>query len=131
MSARHDIQGNILRGYASHLNAAYLLTRVGDAGDARGLLSSLLTHDRIATERDWGDPPATRLNVAFTPRACRRWRSTRRRLRAFPTSARACTARARTQLGDLGDNDPANWESGTARGDPCALHRVRARGRAP
>ena len=68
MRARGDIQGNILRGYAKHLHAAYLLTRIADGHvkEARALLTRLLDEDRIASEEDWVARPATRLNVALT-----------------------------------------------------------------
>jgi Dyp-type peroxidase family len=130
VSARHDIQGNILRGYASHLNAAYLLTRVGDPGDARGLLSSLLTDHRIATERDWGEPPATRLNVAFTHAGLLALGVDPAPFDRFPDFCEGMSARARTHLGDLGDNDPENWDP-ALRGEIHVLFTVYGRGCEP
>ncbi len=109
---RGDIQGNILRGYASHLHAAYLLTRISDkhVEDARALLTQLIDEDRIATEKDWAGHPATRLNVALTRAGLARWDSTRPRSIASRTSVRACMrAPARTSA----TSGPTILSSGT------------------
>jgi Dyp-type peroxidase family len=112
MRSRGDIQGNILRGYASHLHAAYLLTRDDDAKQARALLRRLLDGDRIATESDWGDPPATRLNLAFTLGGLERLGGGAGPFDRFPDFCEGMYARARTHLGDLGANDPDHWDAG-------------------
>ncbi len=109
MSSRGDIQGNILRGYKRHLHAAYLLTRFGDAAEARALLLRLLDQDRIATERDWGERPATRLNVAFTRPGLEALAVDPAPFTAFPDFCEGMYARARAHLGDLGANDPDRW----------------------
>lgn len=113
MRGRGDIQGNILRGYAKHLNAAYLLTRIGDrhVKEARALLTQLLDEDRIATEEDWVGHPATRLNVAFTHAGLARLGIGPGPFDAFPDFCQGMAARARTHLGDLGANDPQNWDA--------------------
>jgi Dyp-type peroxidase family len=113
MRARHDIQGNILRGYASHLYAAYLLTRITDVAQARALLSRLADEDRIATDEDWGDPPrpATRLNVAFTRGGLDRLGVDPGPFDRFPDFCEGMYHRARTHLGDLGANDPDRWDA--------------------
>jgi Dyp-type peroxidase family len=116
MIARDDIQGNILRGYSRHLHAAYLLTRIEDEDKARALLIRLLDEDRLATEQEWGDPPQTRLNVALTYAGVRRLRvdsdpdpDSDPFLRC-PDFREGMQARARAQLGDLGANDPDQWD---------------------
>jgi Dyp-type peroxidase family len=112
MNARHDIQGNILRGYARHLHAAYLLTRIESPGKARALLARFADEDRIATDEDWGEPPhpATRLNVAFTRAGLERLDVERGPFDRFPDFCEGMYNRARDHLGDLGDNDPDKWE---------------------
>jgi Dyp-type peroxidase family len=110
MTARHDIQGNILRGHARHLHAAYLLTRIDDPGRARTLLTRLVDEDRIASERDWSDPPQTRLNVAFTHPGLLRLGVDETPFTRFADFREGMRARARAQLGDLGDNDPERWD---------------------
>jgi Dyp-type peroxidase family len=111
MSARHDIQGNILRGYASHLHAAYLLTRIEDVDRARALLARLAEEDRIATESDWGTRPATRLNLAFTRAGLGRLGIDPGPFDRFPDFCEGMYRRARAQLGDLGANDPEKWDA--------------------
>jgi Dyp-type peroxidase family len=110
MIARHDIQGNILRGYARHLHAAYLLTRIQDEEKARAFLRRLIDEDRIATEQDWGDPPQTRLNVALTHPGLRRLGMEPDPFDRFPEFREGMQARARGYLGDLGANDPDRWD---------------------
>jgi Dyp-type peroxidase family len=112
VKGRGDIQGNILRGYAKHLHAAYLLTRIADGHvkEARALLTQLLDEDRIATERDWVGHPATRLNVALTHRGLGRLGFDAGPFDRFPDFCEGMYARARTHLGDLGANDPERWD---------------------
>ena len=110
MSSRHDIQGNILRGYARHCHAAYLLGRVGDATRARGLLRALVKDGQIATERDWDAHPATRLNVAFTYRGLERLGTELAAFAPYHDFREGMRHRARAHLGDLGANDPDKWE---------------------
>jgi Dyp-type peroxidase family len=110
MTGRDDIQGNILRGYSRHLHAAYLLTRIDDPEPARTLLGRLIDEDRIATERDWGVLPQTRLNVALTHAGLRRLEVNPTPFAPFTDFCEGMQARARAQLGDLGANDPHHWD---------------------
>jgi len=106
-----DIQGNVLRGYASHLHAAYLLVSVGDdAEQARVLLARLVDEDQIATEQDWGEPPATRLNVALTYPGLQRLGVDLTPFAQYEDFREGMYERARAHLGDLGDNDPREWD---------------------
>jgi Dyp-type peroxidase family len=117
MRAHADIQGNILRGYASHLHAAYLLAGIGDdPGQARALLARLLDEDQIATERDWGDAPPTRLNVALTHPGLQRLGVDMTPFAQYPEFCEGMFGRARARLGDLGTNDPSKWDEPLTRG---------------
>ena len=128
MRGRADIQGNILRGYAKHLHAAYLLTRIGDrhVKQARALLTQLLDEDRIATEADWVGHPATRLNVAFTHAGLGRLGVGAGPFDRFPDFCEGMYARARTHLGDLGANDPEKWDAELREEIARPVHGVRA-----
>jgi Dyp-type peroxidase family len=112
MRARHDIQGNILRGYKHHPHAAYLLGRIEDARKARALLRRLADEGRIATDEDWGarPRPPTRVNLAFTRAALEQLGTDLRPFDRFPDFCEGMYARARTHLGDLGANDPQRWD---------------------
>jgi Dyp-type peroxidase family len=112
VTARHDIQGNILRGYKHHPHAAYLFVHLADPVEARALLARLARQDRIATDEDWGEPshPAIRLNLALTRAGLRRLGTDPRPFERFPDFCEGMSARARSRLGDLGANDPDNWD---------------------
>lgn len=110
MKSRHDIQGNIVRGYASHGHAAYLLARFGDPAPARALLTRLVKERRIATERDWDEWPATRLNVGFTHQGLANLGVDVAAFAPYDDFREGMRRRARAQLGDLGANDPDEWE---------------------
>ncbi|MGZ4171808.1 MAG: Dyp-type peroxidase [Solirubrobacteraceae bacterium] len=115
MRRRHDIQGNILRGYASHCHAAYLLAAITRPAEARSFVTRLVEDDRIATERDWHEPPVTRLNVAFTYRGLERLHPRLDAFAAYEDFRQGMSTRARTYLGDLGANDPARWDDALCR----------------
>jgi Dyp-type peroxidase family len=112
MRGRHDIQGNILRGYKHHPHAAYLLARIEDARKARTLLRRLGDDGRLATDEDWGDPPrpATRLNLALTHPGLGTLLTDTASFDRFPGFREGMHARARVHLGDLGANDPQRWD---------------------
>ena len=116
MRRDHDIQGNILRGYARHCHAAYLLVSITDPGEARSFLKRLVDDERIATECDWGARPATRLNVALTYRGLERLHPHLHAFTAYGDFIQGMYARARRYLGDLGDNDPDSWDEPSREG---------------
>ena len=109
MTRVDDIQGNILRGYASHSHVAYVFTEITDPALARRLLSTL--RPRLATERDWETRPVSRLNVAFTYPGLERLEVPLASFGQFPDFRGGMSERARTSLGDLGANDPQYWDA--------------------
>jgi len=116
MTRRHDIQGNILRGYARHCHAAYLRVSITNPGAARSFLQRLVDDGRIATEGDWRDRPATRLNVAFTYAGLERLHPHLDAFTAHDDFRQGMYTRARGALGDLGDNDPDRWDEPSRQG---------------
>jgi Dyp-type peroxidase family len=116
MRRPHDIQGNILRGYARHCHAAYVLAAITDLAAARALLRRLADDDRIATERHWGNRPRTRLNVALSYRGLERLHPHLEAFTAYEDFREGMYARARRCLGDLGDNDPDEWDEPSREG---------------
>ncbi len=107
MSFRRDLQGNILRGYASHGHAGYVFAGVAEPGAARRLLAELLP--RIRTEEHWGDRPASCLNVAFTAPGLERLGVAMTPFAGYGDFCQGMSVRARAALGDLGANDPDHW----------------------
>jgi Dyp-type peroxidase family len=118
VSRWEDIQGNILRGYASHRHAAYVLAAITDADAARGMLGRLVADGRIAGERDWKAQrrPPSRLNVAFTYPGLQQLEVDLDAFEPFEDFRSGMYARARQQLGDRGANDPDNWTEQLAGG---------------
>ena len=108
---RRDLQGNVVRGYARHCHCAYLLTAVAHPADARAFLTRLIDEHRIATERSWRKHPATLLNVAFTYRGLERLHPHLDAFAPYEDFRQGMYARGRRYLGDLGDNDPDNWDA--------------------
>jgi Dyp-type peroxidase family len=111
-----DIQGNILRGYARHRHAAYLLAAIADPDAARAQLRRLADGDRIATERHWGNRPRTRLNVALTYRGLAQLHPKLEAFTAYEDFRQGMYVRGRRCLGDLGDNDPDGWDGASREG---------------
>jgi Dyp-type peroxidase family len=109
MNARADMQGNILRGYASHSHTAYVFTQITDPLAARRLLAKLAP--RIANEDDWESRPASRLNVAFTYAGLKCLDVPLDSFTPFADFQAGMYERARAALGDLGDNDPQHWSA--------------------
>jgi Dyp-type peroxidase family len=107
MSGHDDIQGNILRGYASHRHATYVFTEISDPVAARRLVAKLLP--QIATEREWEFHPASRINLAFTYAGLGRLDVPLHAFAPFDDFRAGMYRRARAQLGDLGANDPDHW----------------------
>jgi Dyp-type peroxidase family len=125
VSGWKNIQGNIVRGYADHGHAGYLFTRITEPVAARRLLARLIP--RISTEDDWGaETPPSRLNVAFTYPGLQALGVDMEVFDQFDDFRAGMYERARSQLGDLGANDPDNWDpglSGAGRPDGAASPR--------
>jgi Dyp-type peroxidase family len=100
-----DLQGGIVRGYGQRFGfARHLFARVREPRAARAFLAAVA--DPVTTEEEWGQHPATTLNVALSFRALVALELPASILRGFPAEVRAgMAARAK----DLGD-DPATWE---------------------
>jgi Dyp-type peroxidase family len=109
VSGRADIQGNILRGYASHSHVAYVFTQISDPAAARRLLAKLAPG--VAGEGDWEARPASRLNIAFTYAGLKRLDVPLDSFTQFADFRAGMYERARAQLGDLGANDPQHWSA--------------------
>ncbi len=114
MSFRSDLQGNILRGYASHEHAGYVFAAVTEPGAARRLLGDLVP--RIRTEEHWDDRPTSCLNVAFTAPGLQRLGVAMTPFADYGDFRQGMSARARAALGDLGANDPDRWTPELADG---------------
>lgn len=104
-----DIQGNVLRGYG-FAYAHHLVLSVVDGDAARRLLRRLISAVTPCTP--WVTRPEVTLNVAFTHRGLAALGVASEDLDSFPADFReGMRRRAVTNLGDVGADDPDNWET--------------------
>lgn len=110
----HDIQGNVLRGYALPV-ARYLFVHVGDAAGGREFVGGLLDH--ITTSQPWPKgpdgqrvKPTSTLNVALSHAGLEALGVPGRTLDGFsPAFKEGMRPRARA-LGDIGPSAPDYWD---------------------
>jgi deferrochelatase/peroxidase EfeB len=104
-----NIQGNILRGYASFPHACFLYLNIQNAEDARALVQTLLDTDPITPGR-WSAKLDATLNLALTFEGLRAIGVPEESLATFPAEFQdGMRARARA-LGDICDSSPENWD---------------------
>jgi Dyp-type peroxidase family len=104
----HDIQGFVARGY-NFPHASFLLAEILDRQAGREFVRH--TAGRVTSAERWqqGKPPST-LNIGFTWHGLRKLGLPDATLLSFPDEFyQGMRARNRI-LGDIGRNDPANWE---------------------
>ena len=112
-----NIQGNILRGYASFPHAQFLYLSIHSADDARTLLRQLLNTDSV-TPAQWRVKPDATLNVALTFEGLRALGLPEESLSSFPAEFQQGMRRRAKELGDVCDSSPDKWD------EPWKTHRV-------
>lgn len=104
-----DVQGNVLRGYRFD-HAHHLVLRVGDRDGARRLLRRHAS--AVTPAASWYEKPEATLNLAFTHRGLAALGVDEDSLASFPPELReGMRARCRDELGDVGPDDPDEWEA--------------------
>jgi Dyp-type peroxidase family len=105
---REDIQGLVIRGYRMPF-AAFVFYRFTDGSRARSWLGEMA--DPVTTAAEWDVKPAWCANVALTCRGLEALGLPEPSLASFPEDFRqGMAARARSRLGDTGENLPEHWE---------------------
>ncbi|KRR24781.1 hypothetical protein CQ14_05400 [Bradyrhizobium lablabi] len=104
-----NIQGNILRGYASFPHARFLYLAVHDAGDGRSLLKALLDSGSV-TPAQWSEKPDAALNLALTFAGLRALGLPEESLATFPAEFREGMKVRAKALGDVGKSSPQWWD---------------------
>ena len=112
-----NIQGNILRGYASFPHAQFLFFEIQSADDARAFIRRLLDTDAI-TPALWRAKPDATLNMAFTFEGLRAVGLPAESLATFPPEFQEGMKRRANELGDIDESSPEHWD------DPWKTHRV-------
>jgi len=112
-----NIQGNILRGYASFPNAHFLFLSIESASDARALIQHLLdTH--AVTPAQWDKKPEQTLNIALSFEGLRALGLPAESLASFPAEFVDGMRQRASQLGDVDGSSPQWWD------DPWRTRRV-------
>ncbi|WP_454626789.1 Dyp-type peroxidase [Bradyrhizobium cenepequi] len=112
-----NIQGNILRGYASFPHAQFLFFGIQSADDAKAFIRRLLDTDAV-TPALWRAKPDATLNIAFTFEGLRALGLPVESLVTFPAEFQEGMKRRANELGDIDESSPEHWE------DPWKTHRV-------
>ncbi|MFI6395414.1 Dyp-type peroxidase [Nonomuraea sp. NPDC050540] len=107
-----DIQGTVLRPGPAAYRGAFLLFRIDDAAAARAALRDVLGSVTSAAHMD--RPRPFTFNIAFTHTGLERLGVPQE---SFPREFRDGMAARKDVLGDVGDSDPARWESPLGTGD--------------
>lgn len=106
---REDIQGLVIRGYRMP-HAAFVFYRFTDANLARSWLGDMV--DPVTTAAEWDVKPTWCANAGLTYRGLEALGLPEPSLASFPEDFRqGMAARARSHLGDTGDNLPEHWET--------------------
>lgn len=112
-----EIQGIIISGYKHLLYSRYLFIHIDNPPQTKAWLQELVEMKKIITS-NWENPdgiiekPDPAINIAFTHTGLKELGLPQDSLDTFPTEfikGMAQPDRSR-QLGDVGDNDPENWE---------------------
>jgi len=104
-----NIQGNILRGYASFPHARFLYLVICDAGDGRSLIQALLDAGAVTPGR-WQEKPEAALNLALTFDGLRALGLPEESLATFPAEFREGMKVRAEMLGDVGGSSPQYWD---------------------
>jgi len=112
---REDIQGIVTRGYHRLPFAQYLFLQIHNQGMAKAWLANLVGEVTTAAIRTNGKKSPNAINIAISAEGLTALGLDQRALESFPREFRvgmACSDRSAV-LGDVGPNDPKNWQFGS------------------
>jgi Dyp-type peroxidase family len=112
-----NIQGNILRGYASFPHARFLYLVIHNADEARAFVQQLLDAGSV-TPAQWSAKPETTLNLALTFDGLKALGLPEESLATFPAEFQEGMKPRARALGDVGESAPQMWD------EPWRTHRV-------
>jgi Dyp-type peroxidase family len=104
-----NIQGNILRGYASFPYAQFLFLEIHDASEARAFVQKLIDQELVTPGR-WRAKPDATLNIAITFSGLRALGLPEESLATFPVEFQDGMKRRAKLLGDVGGSSPNYWD---------------------
>jgi Dyp-type peroxidase family len=121
-----NVQGNILRGYASFPYARFLFLEIHDASAARALLQMLIDQELVTPGR-WRAKPDATLNIAVTFAGLRALELPEESLATFPVEFQDGMKRRAKWLGDVDDSSPSHWDDPWGAGSVHILIMLYAR----
>jgi len=104
-----NIQGNILRGYASFPCARFLFLEIHDTGDARRFVRRLVD-EGLVTPAQWRVKPDATLNIAISFDGLRALGLPEVSLATFPAEFQEGMKQRAKALGDVGGSSPEHWD---------------------
>ena len=122
-----DLQGDVLRAYGNDYDhTSYAFVHIDCPPEqARAWFSGLLDH--VTTAEPWkGDKPLTTLNVAVTAPGLKALGVSDEVVGSFSKEFREGMASRAERLGDIGVNDPKDWEKGLGTNEAHVLLTINA-----
>jgi Dyp-type peroxidase family len=104
-----NIQGNILRGYASFPCARFLFLEIHETSHARRLVQRLVDED-LVTPAQWRAKPDATLNIAISFDGLRALGLPEVSLATFPAEFQEGMKQRAKALGDVGCSSPEHWD---------------------
>src|ERR1700753_1824663 len=104
-----NIQGNILRGYASFPHAQFLFLEIQNAAAGRALLQTLIDEELVTPGR-WHAKPEATLNIAISFSGRRALDLPEASLASFPVEFQDGMKRRAKLLGDINGSSPEHWD---------------------
>src|SRR5215510_2140963 len=104
----HDIQATVLRPRPAPYFGTHVLLRVDDAQAGRAFLGRLTPH--VASAANWWNAADPWLAVGITYAGFEALGLSQEALQSFPEMFREGMAARAHQLGDVGINEPTNWD---------------------
>jgi len=110
----HEIQATVLRPRPAPYFGTHVLLRVDDARSGRETLRRLAPH--VDSAANWWQARRTWLSTAISYAGLEAIGVPQDTLQSFPEAFRVGMAARAQQLGDVGINDPRNWEASFGAG---------------
>jgi Dyp-type peroxidase family len=105
----HEIQATVLRPRPAPYFGVHVGLRIEDARAGRELLRRLIPH--VDSAASWWQARSTWLSVGISHAGLEALGVPQESLQSFPEAFRVGMAARARQLGDVGVNDPKNWEA--------------------
>src|SRR5262249_31135996 len=111
----HEIQATVLRQRPAPYFGSHVLLRIDDAQAGRAFLRRLTPH--VDSAAGWWTAANPWLSVGISYAGLEALGLSEDSLQSFPEAFRGGMAARARQLGDVGINDPKNWDAAYGKGE--------------